>query len=113
MKCESCGEDNGSAKKTCGVCGAFLAGWTINNVTGRWGHRNRDGSFTPYQPGKATEELQSQNADLLAALKLCLPVMEAHTEASHLTDGFRPRENANDRILRRVKDVIEKAEGVY
>ncbi len=48
--------------------------------------------------------------NLLAALQLCLPIMEAHTEASHLTDGFRPRVNKNDHILAKVKAAIEKGE---
>ena len=56
-------------------------------------------------------ENQGKIDDLLAALRLYLPVMEAYAEASHLTDGFRPRENKNDRILKRVKDAIERAEG--
>ena len=58
---------------------------------------------------EAIRERRTQNADLLAALRLCLPVMEAHTAASHLTDGFRPRENENDRILDRVREAISKA----
>lgn len=49
--------------------------------------------------------------DLLAALLLCLPIMEAHTEASHLTDGFKPRRNQNDDVLDKVKKAIEGAEG--
>jgi hypothetical protein len=53
-------------------------------------------------------ELRSRNADLLSALRLCLPVMSAHTEASHLIEGFARRENRNDRILNLVKDAILK-----
>jgi hypothetical protein len=49
MICISCGNTNGWAKKTCGQCGAVLVGETINNVTGKFGRRNADGSFTPYQ----------------------------------------------------------------
>jgi hypothetical protein len=60
---------------------------------------------------KFIDPIIQENTDILAALRLCLPVFEAHTEASHLTDGFRPRENENDRILARVKKVIESAEG--
>jgi oligoribonuclease (3'-5' exoribonuclease) len=56
------------------------------------------------------QELREQNADLLAALRLCLPVMEAHCEASHLTDGFRPRINKNDHILSKIKAAIERGE---
>ena len=58
--------------------------------------------------GKVARQ-EKERDDLLAALRLCLPVMEVHTEASHLTDGFRPMRNENDRILDRVKAAIEKA----
>lgn len=54
-------------------------------------------------------ENQGKIDALLAALKLCLPVMEAHCEASRLTDGFKPKGNKNDRILKRVRDSIERA----
>jgi hypothetical protein len=57
------------------------------------------------------EDLRDHNAALLATLRLCLPVMAAHTRASHLTDGFRPKRNENDRILARVKRAIEGATG--
>lgn len=55
-------------------------------------------------------ELRAENADLLAALRLCLPIVTAHTQASHLTDGFRPRRNENDCLLDRVKGAISQAE---
>ncbi len=45
MKCKKCGEKNGSLKKTCTRCGAFLEGYTINNVTGKYGYRGSDGQF--------------------------------------------------------------------
>lgn len=58
MICISCGNTNGWAKKTCCQCGAILVGETINNVTGKFGIRNADGSFTPYQTEPiATEEM--------------------------------------------------------
>lgn len=67
--------------------------------------------------GEVDEETAVANArliaaapDLLAALRLCLPIMEAHTEASHLTDGFRPRINKNDHILAQVKKAIKREE---
>jgi hypothetical protein len=56
--------------------------------------------------------LCKQNAALLFALRLCLPIMEAHTGASHLTDGFRPMRNKNDDILDRVKAAIKEGEGL-
>lgn len=58
---------------------------------------------------KVTKQ-EEEKTTLLSALLLCLPIMEAHTEASHLTDGFRPRVNKNDRILKRIKDAISKAD---
>jgi len=56
--------------------------------------------------------LRKQNAALLAALKMCLPVMEVEAKASHLTDGFRPMRNKNDDILDRVKAAIKEGEGL-
>lgn len=46
MICKQCGKENGFAKKCCSSCGAFLEGWTINNVTGEYGYRDKDGGFT-------------------------------------------------------------------
>lgn len=46
MDCPKCGAINGSAKRTCYKCGAILSGYTINNVTGEYGYRNPDGTFT-------------------------------------------------------------------
>jgi hypothetical protein len=45
MKCKRCGAENGDAKRTCGACGAFLEGYTLNNVTGEYGYRGADGNF--------------------------------------------------------------------
>jgi predicted RNase H-like nuclease len=45
--------------------------------------------------------------ELLTALRLCLPIIEAEAKASHLMDGFRPRRNKNDDIL----DAVKKALG--
>lgn len=47
MKCKQCQTENSPIKKTCSDCGAFLEGPAINNVTGEFGYRNSDGSFTP------------------------------------------------------------------
>lgn len=46
MECPKCGADNAPLKKTCQNCGAVLSGWTRNNVTGEFGFRNPDGTFT-------------------------------------------------------------------
>lgn len=48
--------------------------------------------------------------DLLAALRLCLPVMEVDAEMSHFLQGFARQENENDRVLARVKAAIEEVE---
>jgi hypothetical protein len=44
-KCKQCGEENGDAKRTCSRCGAFLEGYTLNNVTGEYGYRGADGGW--------------------------------------------------------------------
>lgn len=45
MICKKCGEENGDAKRTCSHCGAFLEGYTLNNVTGEYGYRGADGRW--------------------------------------------------------------------
>ena len=45
MVCKRCGTENGEAKRTCVNCGAILEGYTINNVTGKYGYRGADGKF--------------------------------------------------------------------
>ena len=57
MKCKQCGEENGDAKRTCSCCGAFLDGYTLNNVTGEYGYRGSDGNFY-----KSEEEYLSQSS---------------------------------------------------
>lgn len=49
MKCKKCNTNNAPVKKTCSNCGAFLEGYTLNNVTGKYGYRNADGSFTNHK----------------------------------------------------------------
>lgn len=46
MDCPKCGASNAPLKKSCYRCGAILSGYTVNNVTGEYGYRNPDGSFT-------------------------------------------------------------------
>jgi hypothetical protein len=43
--CKKCGYQNGWIKRTCAMCGAFIEGPAVNNVTGNMGHRHADGSF--------------------------------------------------------------------
>lgn len=45
MKCKKCGEENALLKRCCSRCGAFLEGYTLNNVTGRFGYRGGDGGW--------------------------------------------------------------------
>ena len=45
MKCKRCGAEMPDAKSTCSECGAFLEGYTLNNVTGEYGYRGADGNF--------------------------------------------------------------------
>lgn len=60
MDCPKCGASNAPLKKCCSSCGAVLSGWTINNVTGEYGYRNPDGSFTkgPKRNADAIEAMQ-------------------------------------------------------
>ena len=48
------------AKRTCSECGAFLEGYTLNNVTGEYGYRGADGNFY-----KSEEEYRSQSSAAL------------------------------------------------
>lgn len=60
MDCPKCGASNAPLKKTCYNCGAVLNGWTVNNVTGEYGYRNPDGSFSkePKRNADAIEAMQ-------------------------------------------------------
>ena len=48
MKCKNCGTDNAPLKKCCISCGKILEGLCINNMTGKPGYRNADGTFSHY-----------------------------------------------------------------
>ena len=45
MICKRCGAEMPDVKRTCSECGAFLEGYTLNNVTGEYGYRGADGNF--------------------------------------------------------------------
>lgn len=45
MICKRCGAENPDAKRVCTECGAFLEGYTFNNVTGDYGYRGADGGW--------------------------------------------------------------------
>lgn len=57
MKCKRCGAKMSDAKKTCSKCGAYLEGYTLNNVTGEYGYRGADGNFY-----KSEEEYRRQSS---------------------------------------------------
>lgn len=46
MECKNCGCDNAPLKRSCERCGKILEGYCINNITGNYGYRHADGSFT-------------------------------------------------------------------
>lgn len=58
MRCKKCGCENSDIKRTCEHCGAFLEGWTFNNVTGKYGYRTDKGEFL--SPEKAKEMIKYQ-----------------------------------------------------
>lgn len=60
MNCPKCGASNAPLKKSCYRCGTILSGYTINNVTGEYGYRNPDGTFTkePKSDADAIEAMQ-------------------------------------------------------
>jgi hypothetical protein len=66
--------------------------------------------FTHDDVHKTIRSLREQNAALLAALRLCLPVMEVEAKTSHFLQGFARRDTEVDRILARVNRVIGEAE---
>lgn len=57
MICKRCGAEMPDAKRTCSECGAFLEGYTLNNVTGEYGYRGADGNFY-----KSEEEYRIQSS---------------------------------------------------
>ena len=56
MECKHCGAENGSVKKCCHRCGKVLEGECYNNLTGDFGYRKADGSFTAYPNQKQYED---------------------------------------------------------
>ena len=80
MECPKCGASNAPLKKTCYNCGAVLSGWTVNNVTGEYGYRNSNGSFTK-EPKRLTEDPKSRivgvsfnHKDGIFSIKLKSPI---------------------------------------
>lgn len=48
MKCKNCGHENAPLKKSCEQCGKILEGYCINNMTGEYGIRDKEGIFQLY-----------------------------------------------------------------
>ena len=61
------------------------------------------------EANRQAKRATKQRDDLLAALQLWMPAIRAHTQASHLTDGFRPRRNDNDDKLDQAVQAIQQA----
>jgi hypothetical protein len=58
---------------------------------------------------RRAERAARQRDALLAALRKWMPELRAHTQASHLTDGFRPRRNRYDDDLDQAVQAIQQA----
>ena len=56
---------------------------------------------------KAIAVIESHSA-LIGLLRRWMPVIEAHVEASHLTDGLKRKANESDALLEQTKSEIEK-----
>lgn len=46
MECKHCEKKNAPLKKVCVSCYKILEGYCVNNVTGKSGYRNADGTFS-------------------------------------------------------------------
>jgi len=56
---------------------------------------------------QAIAVIESHSA-LIGLLRRWMPVIEAHVEASHLTDGLKRKANEYDALLEQTKSEIEK-----
>lgn len=81
MKCSKCGASNAPLKKSCYRCGAILSGPAINNVTGEYGYRNPDGSFT----------VGGVNIDENGTITLPAPIGNLiHEATGHIISVYKP-----------------------
>lgn len=81
MRCTKCKTDNAPLKKTCENCGSILSGPTINNVTGEYGIRNNDGSFTPFEANDTQMYWNPNNfPELIITDKNLKPIAKINTE---------------------------------
>ena len=72
MKCKQCGEENGDAKRTCSRCGAFLEGYTLNNVTGEYGYRGADGGWYKSEEEYRAHCSGATHSDVIDAAKVAM-----------------------------------------
>lgn len=67
----------------------------------------RRGADAPQPEPKAIGEAIDRAAVLIDLLYEWMPVIEAHVEASHLTDGFRRKKNQYDARLEKTKAALK------
>ena len=72
MKCKQCGEENGDAKRTCSCCGAFLEGYTLNNVTGEYGYRGADGGWYKSEEEYRAHSSGATHSDAIDTAKIAM-----------------------------------------
>lgn len=72
MKCKKCGEENGDAKRTCSRCGAFLEGYTLNNVTGEYGYRGADGGWYKSEEEYRAHSSGAMHSDAIDTAKMAM-----------------------------------------
>ena len=72
MKCKQCGEENGDAKRTCSRCGAFLEGYTLNNVTGEYGYRGADGGWYKSEEEYRAHSSGATHSDAIDTAKIAM-----------------------------------------
>ena len=67
----------------------------------------RRGADAPQPEPKAIGEAIDRAVELIDLLCEWMPVIEAHVEASHLTDGFRRKKNGYDALLEKTKAALK------
>ena len=80
MECPKCGANNAPLKKTCYNCGSILSGWTVNNVTGEYGYRNPDGSFTKEPEGVMMADAKQKIVDFNNTMESTIPSLPKEIE---------------------------------
>lgn len=75
MKCKYCGREVPDIKKTCPFCHSFIEGYTLNNVTGEFGYRDKDGAFHSCKDVPYNKEMKVK-IDLIKLRQLSNPVLD-------------------------------------